>query len=202
MRSDDLALVVCRPVAPGTSPTGRTGCPPVATAVRGGPDHETAAAQVNYLAALAEPPHEAILAKAKAKTLDRRITYWNAAAQRLHGHPPQQAIGSHGSLLAPPEREGEIGELPDRLSRGAKTGHCGTIRVTSTGVRLDVDVTLSSTRTSDGRTGSSSSVEAGLTDRPRSSLRTTERDRLGWSVLRRGAQKRGAGCLCRSCSPA
>ncbi|MEU4203876.1 PAS domain-containing protein [Streptomyces sp. NPDC045470] len=107
MRSDDLALVVCRPVAPGTSPTGRTGCPPVATAVRGGPDHETAAAQVNYLAALAEPPHEAILAKAKAKakTLDRRITYWNAAAQRLHGHPPQQAIGSHGSLLAPPERE-------------------------------------------------------------------------------------------------
>ncbi|MGV9884547.1 ATP-binding SpoIIE family protein phosphatase [Streptomyces sp. NPDC003006] len=145
--TDDLALVLCQPVEPGAAHAGRSDCPSVAAAVWDGTDREASAAQVNDLATLVESSHDAIL----TKTLDGRITYWNAAAQRLYGYTPQQAIGSHVSMLAPPERKGEIDELLDRLSRGEKIEHFETIRVTSTGVRIDVDVTLWPNRNPDGQ---------------------------------------------------
>ncbi|MFH8407136.1 SpoIIE family protein phosphatase [Streptomyces sp. NPDC018019] len=152
--TDDLALVLCRPVGPGAAHAGRTDCPLVATAVWDGTEREAAAAQASDLAALVESSHDAIL----TKTLDGRITYWNAAAQRLYGYTPEQAIGSHVSMLAPPERKGEIDELLDRLSRGEKIEHFETIRVTSAGVRIDVDVTLWPTRAPDGQVVGASAI--------------------------------------------
>lgn len=152
--TDDLALVLCRSVERDAAHAGRTDCPLVATAVWGGTEREAAAAQVNDLAALVESSHDAIL----TKTLDGRITYWNAAAQRLYGYTPEQAIGSHVSMLAPPERKGEIDKLLGRLSRGEKIEHFETIRVTSAGVRIDVDVTLWPTRTPDGQVVGASAI--------------------------------------------
>lgn len=99
------------------------------------------------IAALVESSHDAIL----VKTLDGRITYWNGAAQRLYGYTPQEAIGSHVSMLAPPEQRHETDALLRRLRRGEKIEHFETLRVSRTGRRIHVDLTLWPARTPDGR---------------------------------------------------
>ncbi|MEV0219998.1 SpoIIE family protein phosphatase [Streptomyces sp. NPDC050704] len=149
--TDDLALVLCQPVEAGVAPAWS---PLVAAAVWDGTDRQAAESRVNDLTALVESSHDAIL----AKTLDGRITYWNAAAERLYGHTSEEAIGTHVSFLAPPDRKDEIDELLDRLSRGEKIEHFETIRVTATGARLDVDVTLWPTRAPDGQIVGASAI--------------------------------------------
>ncbi|GAA2270170.1 hypothetical protein GCM10010145_00620 [Streptomyces ruber] len=99
------------------------------------------------LAALVESSHDAIL----ATTLDGRITYWNTAAQQLYGYTPQEAIGAHVSMLAPPERGHETAMLLRRLSRGERIEHFEARRVSRTGRRIHVDLTLWPNRTPNGR---------------------------------------------------
>lgn len=109
-------------------------------------DREAAELQVKDVAALAEQCPQAVI----AKTLDGRIAYWNAAAQRLYGYHPKEAIGAHVSMLAPPERRGEIDDLLARLGRGERIEHFATRRSTSTGRAIDVDLTLWPLRAGDG----------------------------------------------------
>ncbi|WLW55377.1 ATP-binding protein [Streptomyces sp. YU58] len=101
-------------------------------------DRAAAHARVREVADLAERSPVAVL----AKTLDGRITYWNAAAQRLYGYLPKEAIGAHVSMLAPPERRDEIDDLLARLGRGERIEHFATRCSTSAGRAIHVDLTL------------------------------------------------------------
>ncbi len=50
-----------------------------------------------WLAAIVESSADAVI----GKTLEGTITSWNAAAQRIYGYSPEEAIGEPSSMLEP-----------------------------------------------------------------------------------------------------
>ncbi|MEW2497947.1 PAS domain S-box protein [Streptomyces nodosus] len=142
----------------------------VSAAVRDVSERKAAEERINELAALVESSQDAIL----AKTLDGRITYWNAAAQRLYGYTAAEVLGRHVSLLAPPEREHEITALLDRLREGEKVEHFETLRLTRSGGMLDVDVTLWPTRGPHGTVVGACAIVRDISDRKRAEAELTE----------------------------
>jgi PAS domain S-box-containing protein len=118
----------------------------VSAAVRDVSDRKAAEERISELALIVESSQDAIL----TKSLDGVITFWNAAAARMYGYTGQQAIGRHVSMLAPPGHEDEIGALLARLRRGEQVDHYETLRRTSTGKLLDVDILVFPVRTRGG----------------------------------------------------
>nr|WP_322724116.1 PAS domain S-box protein [Streptomyces phyllanthi] len=141
----------------------------VSAAVRDVSERKAAEARINELAAFVESSQDAIL----AKTLDGRITYWNAAAQRLYGYSAEEAIGQHVSMLAPPDSKDEIIQLLERLRHGEKIEHFETLRLTSTGAGIDVDVTLWPTRDTQGTVIGACAIVRDVSDRKRAEAELT-----------------------------
>ncbi|POX36787.1 MEKHLA domain-containing protein [Streptomyces sp. Ru73] len=141
----------------------------VSATVRDVSERKAAEARLNGLADLVESSHDAIL----AKTADGRITYWNAAAQRLYGYTAEEVVGRHVSLLAAEDRKGEITQIMDRLRRGERIEHFETIRVTKSGRLLDVDVTIWPTRAADGTVNGACAIARDISDRKRTEAELT-----------------------------
>jgi PAS domain S-box-containing protein len=158
------------PVEISLSPLETTDGLLVSAAVRDVSERKAAEARINELAALVESSQDAIL----AKTLDGRITYWNTAAQRLYGYTAQEAIGRHVSILAPSERRDEITLMLEELRKGEKIEHFETLRLTSTGGMLDVDVTLWPTRDPGGTVIGACAIVRDISDRKRAEAELTE----------------------------
>jgi PAS domain S-box-containing protein len=118
----------------------------VSAAVRDVSDRTAAEERISELALIVESSQDAIL----TKTLDGVITFWNAAAARMYGYTTQQAVGRHVSMLAPPGHQEEIDALLARVRRGERVDHYETLRMTSTGESLDVDILVCPVRTRDG----------------------------------------------------
>ncbi|MCS0604213.1 PAS domain S-box protein [Streptomyces sp. LP11] len=141
----------------------------VSAAVRDVSDRKAAEARINELAALVESSQDAIL----AKTLDGYITYWNAAAARLYGYTPEEAIGRHVSMLAQTELHDDIAVLLKRLRHGERIEHFETLRVTRSGSLLDVDVTLWPTRDTCGTVVGACAIVRDISDRKRAEAELT-----------------------------
>ncbi|MFI6444444.1 PAS domain S-box protein [Kitasatospora sp. NPDC050543] len=141
----------------------------VSAAIRDVSDRKAAEARISELAALVESSQDAII----THTLDGRITYWNAAAHRLYGYSPENAIGRHIATLAPPERKDEVTALLERLARGERVENHESLRVASSGRLLDVDVTLWPTRDQYGAIRGASAIVRDVADRKRAELELT-----------------------------
>ncbi|GAA3372856.1 hypothetical protein GCM10020367_30330 [Streptomyces sannanensis] len=151
------------PVEISLSPLETADGPLVSAAVRDVSERKAAEQRINELAALVESSQDAIL----AKTLDGRITYWNAAAQRMYGYTAEEAIGRNVAVLAAADHQEEIAALLERLRDGHKVEHFETLRVTKDGRMLDVDVTLWPTRASDDTVVGACAIVRDISDRKR-----------------------------------
>jgi diguanylate cyclase (GGDEF)-like protein/PAS domain S-box-containing protein len=76
-------------------------------------------------------------------TLDRRITSWNAAAERMYGHAAHEVIGRSVEIVVPPERLTEFRIVYERLGRGECVEPFETERLTKDGRRLEIALSLS-----------------------------------------------------------
>lgn len=119
---------------------------------------------------LVECSQDAIL----TKTLDGRVTFWNAAAQRLYGYRAEEMVGRHIGLLIPPGLKDEEAGLLERIGRGERIEHYETQRVTSGGRVLDVDVSLWPVRSRRGVVHAACSITRDITDRKRADARIDE----------------------------
>jgi PAS domain S-box-containing protein len=107
------------------------------------------------LALLVESSEDAII----GKTLDGTITSWNKAAERLYGYPAGEVLGRPVSILAPPEGVDEVAVILERLRHGDTIDHFETERITRSGKRVFVSLTISPIRErSDAITGWSTSA--------------------------------------------
>ncbi len=100
-----------------------------------------------------------------SKKLDGVITSWNTAATRIFGFTAEEAIGRSITIIIPPDLQGEEPTILSRLRRGERIDHYETVRITKSGRRLDVSLTISPVRDSKGRIIGASKIARDITDR-------------------------------------
>ena len=116
------------------------------------------------MAAIVQSSDDAII----AKTLDGIVTSWNIAAEKLFGYTENEMIGQSIMKLIPKDREGEESEIISKLKKGEKIDHFETKRITREGKLLDISLTISPIRNSNGTVIGASKIARDITDRKKS----------------------------------
>jgi PAS domain S-box-containing protein len=94
------------------------------------------------------------------------ITTWNRGAEHVYGYTASEMIGKSMSLLVPKDRPDEVGDIiAGMLVHDARTDHFETQRITKDGRVIDVSLTVSPIRNSDGKIVGASSVARDVTER-------------------------------------
>ena len=86
-----------------------------------------------------------------SKDLSGTIRTWNPAAAALFGYTNTETVGRPLARLVPPELAHEEASVMARLARGEATTQLETVRLTKTGERVSVTVTISPLRDRAGR---------------------------------------------------
>jgi PAS domain S-box-containing protein len=123
-------------------------------------------------AAIVESSEDAII----SKNLDAVITSWNAGAERIFGYMEAEVVGQPITILIPPELRDEEKEILEKLRAGKHIEHYETIRVTKTGKKVDVSLSISPVKDSHGRVVGFSKIAHDITRRKRAeaALRASE----------------------------
>jgi PAS domain S-box-containing protein len=116
-----------------------------------------------YLAAIVESSDDAIL----SKNLDGIIQSCNAAGQRIFGYSADELIGNPVRILIPPERQEEEDDILARIRRGERIDHFETVRLRKDGARIDVALTVSPVRDTEGRIVGASKIARDITEQKR-----------------------------------
>lgn len=115
------------------------------------------------LAAIVESSDDAII----SKTLGGIITSWNQSAERLFGYTASEAVGQHITLIIPKERLNEESAIIEKIRRGQRVTHFETQRVAKSGQLVDVFLTVSPLRASDGTLIGASKIARDITEKKR-----------------------------------
>jgi PAS domain S-box-containing protein len=107
--------------------------------------------------------------------MDGIILSWNQGAEKLYGYSPEEIIGKHVSILAPPENPDEIPTIMAQLKMGMRVNHYETVRVKKDGSRVDVSLTVSPIKNFQGIVLAASSIARDVSARKRAE---EERSRL------------------------
>src|SRR6267154_1473184 len=100
-----------------------------------------------------------------SENLDGIIVSWNTGARKIYGYTEAEAIGKPISMLVPPELPDEENKILDTLKSGACIEHFETVRVSKTGRRISVSLTISPIKDSTGRTVDISGIARDITER-------------------------------------
>lgn len=95
---------------------------------------EDTLAENERLALVAQQSSDAII----IHDLEGRISFWNAAAERMFEFTSEEILGSSAILIAPPEHRGELGENLEAIKRRERIENLETQRLTKTGRLVDV----------------------------------------------------------------
>jgi PAS domain S-box-containing protein len=124
------------------------------------------------LAALVESSDDVIV----SKDLNGIITSWNAAAERIFGYTAKEAIGQHITLIIPAELREEEAQILKSIRNGERIEHFETVRVAKTGERLNISLTVSPIKDSQGRVIGASKIARDVTERNRTEKELREKE--------------------------
>jgi PAS domain S-box-containing protein len=114
-------------------------------------------------AAIIESSDDAIL----SKDLKGNIKTLNPGAERLFGYTAEELVGKPVTTLIPPDRHGEEDRILDRIRRGERTDHYETLRRRKDGSLVDISLTVSPIKDSNGRIIGASKIARDITERRR-----------------------------------
>lgn len=112
------------------------------------------------LAAIVEFSDDAIL----SKDLNGIITTLNPGAERLFGYTSEELIGKPVTILIPQDRQDEETEILERIRRGERVEHYETIRRRKDGSLVDISLTMSPIKDSEGRIIGASKIARDITE--------------------------------------
>jgi PAS domain S-box-containing protein len=117
----------------------------------------------SLLAAIVDSCDEAVV----SKDLTGQITSWNPAASRLFGYRPDEIIGKSVLQLIPEELRHTEAEILRKIRAGQRIERYETVRVSKSGERLDVSLTISPIRDRNGRIIGASKIAHDISERKR-----------------------------------
>ena len=115
----------------------------------------------SLLAAIVESSDDAII----SKNLDGVISSWNPAAVRMFGYTAEEMIGQSILKLIPDELHHEEAAILSKIRSGQRIDHYETTRLRKDGTRIEVAVTISPVKDSDGQIVGASKVARDISDR-------------------------------------
>ena len=124
-------------------------------------ERRQAEAAQTRLAAIIESSDDAIV----SQNMDGVIASWNVGAGWLFGYMAQEAVGRPLSMLIPPDREDEEPRILERISRGESIEHYETVRLCKNGSTVEVSLTVSPIRDTQGRITGVSKIYRNITVR-------------------------------------
>lgn len=130
-------------------------------------------AAARLLSSIVESSADAI----SRESTDGTIETWNAASERLFGHPAADAIGRNTSFFVPEDRAGEGAEIRLRLLNGERVDPFDTVRLSNDGRGVHVSLMASPILDGSGRVIGFSKVLRDITPRrlAEASLAVSER---------------------------
>ncbi|HEX4663135.1 MAG TPA: PAS domain S-box protein, partial [Terriglobales bacterium] len=125
------------------------------------------------LAAIVDSSNDAIV----SKDLNGIVTSWNPAAERIFGYTPEEMIGHSIRKVIPPELQHDEERILASISRGERIEHFQTVRLTKSGKRLEVSLTISPVKDGSGRIVGAAKIARDITEQKKAehALRTTEK---------------------------
>ena len=115
------------------------------------------------LASIVDSSEDAIISKSLAGI----ITSWNNSAERMFGYTPEEAIGKSITIVIPAELREEETMILSRLRQGERIEHFETIRLTKSGKRINISLTVSPVRNKLGEIIGASKIARDITDKVR-----------------------------------
>jgi PAS domain S-box-containing protein len=136
-------------------------------------------------AAIVEYSEDAII----GKTLECIVTSWNPGAERLFGFTRQEALGQPIDFLIPEALQGEEQTIFAEIRQGHTVSHYETTRRHKDGHLLDVSVTISPVRDSQGNIIGASKIARDISERKKTDAELLRyREHLEELVAERTAQ--------------
>ncbi len=111
-----------------------------------------------HLASIVQHVEEAVI----GKTLDGVITSWNPAAERIFGYSAEEAVGKSITMLFPPELVEEERFILGRVKEQGFIENYETVRLTKSGKRIEVSITVSPMRDQSGKIVGLSSIKRNI----------------------------------------
>jgi PAS domain S-box-containing protein len=115
------------------------------------------------LASIVESSDDAIV----SKNLDGIITSWNIGAERLFGYLAEEVIGQSITIIIPPDYLKEEKSIIERIRRGQRIEHFETVRRRKHGSLIDISLTVSPLRNTQGKIIGASKIARDITERKR-----------------------------------
>jgi PAS domain S-box-containing protein len=116
-----------------------------------------------HLAAIVSSSDDAII----SKDLNGVIQTWNAAAVRLFGYTPDEAVGRHISLIIPEDRFDEEAYVIGQIRSGGSVEHYETVRRRKDGSAIEISLSVSPIHGADGTIIGASKIARDVTERKR-----------------------------------
>ena len=128
------------------------------------------AEHLGELAAIVDSSDDVIL----SKNLNGFVTSWNAAAARFFGYSAEDMIGASITKLIPQQMHSDEKTIIENIRAGNRVEHFETVRVTKSGELLDVSLTVSPLKDSQGNVIGASTILRDISARKRAE--ETQRD--------------------------
>jgi PAS domain S-box-containing protein len=113
------------------------------------------------LAAIIDSSDDAII----SKDLNGMVTSWNRGAEKIFGYNEKEAIGKHISFIIPPRLIGEESHIIGQIRKGEKVSHFETVRRTKDGHEINISLTVSPIKDSNGKIIGASKIARDITEK-------------------------------------
>jgi PAS domain S-box-containing protein len=126
------------------------------------------------LSAIIDSSEDAIV----GKNLDGIVTSWNQAACRMFGYTAEEMVGQSILRIIPEELHPEEAEILRKVRAGEHLAHFETTRLTKSGARLQVSLTISPVRDGSGRVVGTSKIARDISDRKKMEKHLLQSEKL------------------------
>lgn len=136
----------------------------------------------SWLAAIIESAEDGII----SKNLKGIIASWNRGAERIFGYTPEEIIGKPVLMLIPPDIQHEEEVILSKIRSGKRVEHYETIRVRKDGTLINVSLTVSPIKASNGRIIGASKIVRDVTAQKQAEAKLKEQTEVVETINRIG----------------